>query len=52
VEPPLPCREILLHVKETYEYGTYIFSANFNGHFFAKFLLLRYYLLVIAGEFW
>jgi hypothetical protein len=44
----------LQHVKECCEYERDTCSVNFNGDFFAKFLLLCYMmsLLVIARELW
>jgi hypothetical protein len=42
VKPSDPCLNILWHVKDPYEYERDTSKAKFNGHFFAKFLLLRY----------
>jgi hypothetical protein len=44
----------LRHVIETYEYERDTSQAKFNGHFLAKFLLLSYYisLLAIAKVLW
>jgi hypothetical protein len=42
IKQSVPCRKILRHVKERYEYEGDNSNAKFFGHIFNKFLLLRY----------